>query len=430
MAYLRTADNNFGVAKFIVGSTYSQGVTHITLASAVSDATSGDTIYVRPGSYDEDFTIDSSAIKDLNFVCLEPNYREITSKPEIIGKISITRASKVGFFGFKFTTDSDNSFLISGNSAGVTCENCYFNASNANSFSITVSSGNLYLDNCSGTFASTRTLFVATGGLQWIKSCLFYDASGTLTASSNSTSVIRMSDSIFRIPFSTSDTGFIEAVNCQFGTIVTPFDNVTFITTAGSVSSYLYHCQIYSGSQSAISVGSGTTVNCYLSEISSSNTNAITGAGTFNSDAISYVGSSTLNNVTTRGFVTHGEKNTWTPALTFGGGSTGLTYSGRSGSYTRIGNVITFTMSLELSAKGSSTGTAAITGLPYNAASTSIFTISADSLTFTGSLNARIPGGSSTISLDVFPTGGARTQLSDTAFVNATYVQISGTYLA
>lgn len=57
-------------------------------------------------------------------------------------------------------------------------------------------------------------------------------------------------------------------------------------------------------------------------------------------------------------------ESTFTPAVTFGGGSTGLTYTSRSGRYIRLGKRIFFQIRIELSAKGSSTGSANITGLP------------------------------------------------------------------
>ncbi len=61
------------------------------------------------------------------------------------------------------------------------------------------------------------------------------------------------------------------------------------------------------------------------------------------------------------------EEGTWTPALAFGGGSTGITYSARSGKYTRVGRQVTITFSLSLSSKGSSTGSATVTGIPFSA---------------------------------------------------------------
>lgn len=63
------------------------------------------------------------------------------------------------------------------------------------------------------------------------------------------------------------------------------------------------------------------------------------------------------------------ETGTWTPVLTFGGGSTGITYTSQEGYYTRIGNTVTATGGFILSAKGSSTGSAAIS-LPLTARNT------------------------------------------------------------
>lgn len=60
------------------------------------------------------------------------------------------------------------------------------------------------------------------------------------------------------------------------------------------------------------------------------------------------------------------EEGTWTPAITFGGGSTGLTYSRANGRYVKIGKVVYVTAGLALSNKGSSTGAAQITGFPFN----------------------------------------------------------------
>ncbi len=55
----------------------------------------------------------------------------------------------------------------------------------------------------------------------------------------------------------------------------------------------------------------------------------------------------------------------WTPSLEFGGANTGMTQATQSGSYTRIGRLVFVSFNLILSAKGSSTGTATIAGLPF-----------------------------------------------------------------
>ena len=68
--------------------------------------------------------------------------------------------------------------------------------------------------------------------------------------------------------------------------------------------------------------------------------------------------------------------STWTPVLTFGGGSTGITYTTQAGQYVRVGKFVACTGLITLSSKGSSTGNAVITGLPATIGSTIGFTSS------------------------------------------------------
>jgi len=63
------------------------------------------------------------------------------------------------------------------------------------------------------------------------------------------------------------------------------------------------------------------------------------------------------------------EEGTWTPTLTFGGASVGMAFTTQSGSYVKIGTVVTAQFRIELSSKGSSTGAALFGGLPFNATS-------------------------------------------------------------
>ena len=59
------------------------------------------------------------------------------------------------------------------------------------------------------------------------------------------------------------------------------------------------------------------------------------------------------------------EEGTWTPTLNFGGGSTGITYGGQLGTYVKIGKLVWLNCRLTLTAKGSSTGSARVAGLPF-----------------------------------------------------------------
>ena len=64
------------------------------------------------------------------------------------------------------------------------------------------------------------------------------------------------------------------------------------------------------------------------------------------------------------------EEGTWTPAVSFGGGTTGQTYARQLGMYTKIGNLVHIKGTLYFSNKGTSTGVARLIGLPYNVSGT------------------------------------------------------------
>lgn len=63
----------------------------------------------------------------------------------------------------------------------------------------------------------------------------------------------------------------------------------------------------------------------------------------------------------------HYEEGAWTPGLSFGGASTGMTYDAQVGQYTRIGNLVFLQFAIDLASKGSATGVAEVTGLPFTA---------------------------------------------------------------
>jgi len=60
------------------------------------------------------------------------------------------------------------------------------------------------------------------------------------------------------------------------------------------------------------------------------------------------------------------EEGTWTPGVTYGGGSTGQTYSLRTGTYTKVGRLVTVCAVFNITNNGSSTGIAVLSGLPFS----------------------------------------------------------------
>lgn len=126
------------------------------------------------------------------------------------------------------------------------------------------------------------------------------------------------------------------------------------------------------------------------------------------------------------------EEGTFSPTITFGGVSTGVTYGTRTASATRIGNRVLFTIYLELTNKGSSTGNLEIGSLPYtvNTTYTSNFTVSCSSLNASVG-DANIDAVQSTSPNKIFvrkQSAGATVNLTDADVTNTTYFNITGTY--
>ena len=134
------------------------------------------------------------------------------------------------------------------------------------------------------------------------------------------------------------------------------------------------------------------------------------------------------------------EEGSWTPALNFGGGTTGITYLERRGSYIKIGKAVHVWCSIYLTNKGSSTGDSQITGLPFVGSNTfydeqtaSLSDVGA--ITFSGILTARVQfstftGSINAVSIFQSPSGGAQSPLTNTAWSNSTSVSFYSCYTA
>jgi hypothetical protein len=126
------------------------------------------------------------------------------------------------------------------------------------------------------------------------------------------------------------------------------------------------------------------------------------------------------------------EEGTWTMGVSFGGASVGVTTSSNTGTYTKIGRKVTVIGFMQLTSKGSSTGIAAITGLPFTIATGNQF-YSAPSLrysgvTFVGQFTGFGDPSSTTIRLDQITEAGVNTNLNETNLANSSTFLVSFTY--
>jgi hypothetical protein len=127
------------------------------------------------------------------------------------------------------------------------------------------------------------------------------------------------------------------------------------------------------------------------------------------------------------------EEGTFTPTITFGGASVGVTYSSPTGAYyTKVGRLVTVNGIFILSSKGSSTGVAVIAGLPFTSFSSadnvSCPTLKMDNITFSGAFQGVIDSNNNYIILQQVTTGGVRTSLDNTNFSNSSLIVFAASY--
>ena len=123
---------------------------------------------------------------------------------------------------------------------------------------------------------------------------------------------------------------------------------------------------------------------------------------------------------------------TWTPGLTFGGGSTGMTFSDQEGNYTRTGNIVYLSGYFTLTAKGSSTGSALLTGLPFTAVNLGaqtesfVFNSAGNMASLTSVPTGTVNDNATTVSFNHWGAAGT-SALTEANFTDTTTVKFSGT---
>jgi hypothetical protein len=127
------------------------------------------------------------------------------------------------------------------------------------------------------------------------------------------------------------------------------------------------------------------------------------------------------------------EEGTWTIGISFGGASVGITASTTGGTYTKIGNVVNVRGYYIMTNKGSSVGSARITGLPFTsgAASANYSAVTfglVGNITFSGQLFSYVNIGDTTCDLRNTTLLGVDSAITNTNFANNSTFIISATY--
>lgn len=279
MAQQILSTNTFTTAKWIVSATSSDG-SHTTIASALTSASSGDTIFIRPGTYTENLTLKAG----VNLTAFGSDASlNATGKVIISGTCTMTTAGTVTISGIQLQTNSAVFLAVTGTLASVVnLVNCYLNCLNNTgiTFSVANTSAVISLYNCYGNLATTGIGLYAnssTGTLTIVQTVITNSGIST-TASTMSAGTTVLKLSVFSIPFSVSSAAIC---NISFTEINNVPTNTTCMTTAGTGSYSWNEVVLASGTATPLVVGVGTTLTVSGLTLSSSNAAASTGTGTF-----------------------------------------------------------------------------------------------------------------------------------------------------
>lgn len=281
--------NTFTTAKWIVSPTASNG-THTTIASALTSASSGDTIFIRNGTYTENLTLKAG----VNLSAYSAN--GITETVIISGKCSFSATGSVGLNGLSFQTNSDYAIEVTGNNnSDLFLINCRIDATNNTAINMASSGGasSLFFESSYLNITTTGiAYFTMTAGNNMIFNACFLNNSGASTTASNNAAgtVVYQGCTIFA-PISSSGTGGFGTYGCNIDTSAV---NAVVAAVNGSGSTVLTASYLASGTATCLTVGTGAVLGVYNCCINTSNAAAVSGLGTYTHSNNSYPGTAAI----------------------------------------------------------------------------------------------------------------------------------------
>lgn len=408
----------------------------LTLTAALAAASSGEDIFVRPGTYTEDITLKAG----VNITGFPGD--ETIPNVTLVGKMSFAAAGNVNVSNMALETNEDYILEVSGSAASVVdIRNCEWTVSDntAINYTSTSTDARVSIIECRVYItASGITLFTSTSvGVLQFEHVQMSNTGASTTASTCSAGILALKYNSFLIPLSVSGTTIGTWDYNNFNTASINTTAMTF-NIAGSINAT--NNLFASGTATALVISAGNLSTRDLT-INSTNASALSGAGTLQYNLITYTGSSSTNSVTTQFKLTTqpnlGTQGTWTPVITFNSTpSVGAVYVTQVGVYYRTGNEVSLYCRIEVSNKGTSTGNLGVGGIPFTMGATagqaSAFAIGRYSgLTLAGGrTQVGIFGNNSLSVLNVqqMGSGVSFSAIAHTAVAASTVLEFSGTY--
>ena len=153
--------------------------------------------------------------------------------------------------------------------------------------------------------------------------------------------------------FTSATIGTVTATVANAATISAGNGNITGAVTANT------------GTFTSTTIGTITATTANATTISAGTINLTGGQITFPVVQAVAAGSTVLDD-----YREGTDTSSWTPTISFDGGTSGITYSLQHGQFIKVGRLVTCFYNIVLTAKGTSTGAIRIGGFPFSSAST------------------------------------------------------------
>lgn len=308
-----------GVAKWVVHPTANVG-THTTIASAITSAVSGETIFITPGTYTENLTL-KAGVNLTAFEC-DSSFNG-TGKVIISGTCTMTTAGTVTISGIQLQTNSAELLAVTGSAASiVNLNNCYLNITNNTGITLSSSSSSARINirTSNGNLGTTGIAIFShsSAGNLTFNNTTMSNSGGSSTANTCSSGTVTMITAFIGNPITFSGTGSL--TTCKYSEIDSSGTNSTALTTVSGQTHRLDFVRLASGTATPFSAGGTNQTNALL--LDHSNATAISGAGTLTYNSIfqnNTVGALTTTTLTPKGHI--GMQNSTVPAAGYIGES-------------------------------------------------------------------------------------------------------------
>lgn len=267
-----------------------------TTIQAAINATSGQkTLFIHPATYSENITLRNG----ISLISMSPLVNDVI----ISGKVSFSAA------GFALLS---NIMLINSGDFSISCSGAgsqFLYLNNCSTFTVdfdSISQANsnpsslITARSCNLNLGALNTAYFQNSGVAGsiYLDCFFANGFFSTKASLVSSGFVQINNATSTGCFSTSDTGYFIIQNSNIDCSVI---NTAALTHNGTgTASTIFNSSFAGGTSSALSVGVDATLEVYNSSVSSSDTNAITGAGTIKYSGITFSGTSKTINTTTQ----------------------------------------------------------------------------------------------------------------------------------